>query len=150
VTGRRGRRPRQLLDALKGTRRYWKSKDRTVWLNGFGRGYDHIVVMMIRVRGVIEGLKAYDYVTRKSVVVTAVNSSITTVFYNLTPFSLVQSYQIFGVTCYICSAETTIFLKNLLPIILTVRRYLHLNLLQKSPFPYPALTFNLITQPFLS
>jgi hypothetical protein len=43
MTGRRGRRRKQLLDALKEKRRYWKSKeealDRTLWRTRFGRGY---------------------------------------------------------------------------------------------------------------
>jgi hypothetical protein len=43
MTGRRGRRRKQLLDDLKGKRRYWKLKeaalDRTLWRNRFGRGY---------------------------------------------------------------------------------------------------------------
>jgi len=43
VTGRRGRRHKQLLDYRKETRRYWKLKelalDRTVWEAGFGRDY---------------------------------------------------------------------------------------------------------------
>ena len=42
VTGRRGRRVRQLLDDLKEMRGYWKLKekalDRTVWRAGFGEG----------------------------------------------------------------------------------------------------------------
>jgi hypothetical protein len=40
VTGRRGRRGKQLLDVTRG---YWKLKeealDRTLWRTGFGRGY---------------------------------------------------------------------------------------------------------------
>jgi hypothetical protein len=42
VRGRRGRRSKQLLDALKETRGYWELKeealDRTLWRTGFGRG----------------------------------------------------------------------------------------------------------------
>jgi hypothetical protein len=40
VTGRRGRRPKQLLDHLREPRVYWKLKealDRTLWRNRFGR-----------------------------------------------------------------------------------------------------------------
>jgi hypothetical protein len=41
MTGRRGRRRKQLLDNLKKTRRYWKLKeealDRTLWRTRFGR-----------------------------------------------------------------------------------------------------------------
>jgi hypothetical protein len=47
MTGRRGRRRKQLLDDLKERRRYWKLKeealDRTVWRTGFGRGYGPVV-----------------------------------------------------------------------------------------------------------
>jgi hypothetical protein len=47
VTGRRGRRRKQLLDDLKDKRRYWKLKeealDRTVWRTHFGRGYGPVV-----------------------------------------------------------------------------------------------------------
>jgi hypothetical protein len=43
MTGRRGRRRKQLLDDLKEKRRYWKLKeealDCTLWSNLFGRGY---------------------------------------------------------------------------------------------------------------
>jgi hypothetical protein len=43
MTGRRGRRRKQLLDDLKEKRRYWKLKeealDRTVWRTRFVRGY---------------------------------------------------------------------------------------------------------------
>ena len=43
VTGRRGRRSKQLLDDLKEKRGYWKLKeealDRTLWRICFGRGY---------------------------------------------------------------------------------------------------------------
>ena len=43
MTGVRGRRRKQLLDNLKETRGYCKSKEealvRTVWRTGFGRGY---------------------------------------------------------------------------------------------------------------
>jgi len=43
VTGRRGRRRKQLLDYRKEKRIYWKLKeealDRTVWEAGFGRDY---------------------------------------------------------------------------------------------------------------
>jgi hypothetical protein len=42
VTGRRGRRGKQLLDVIKEKRGYWKLKeealDRTLWRTGFGRG----------------------------------------------------------------------------------------------------------------
>ena len=47
VRGRQGRRRKQLLDDLKGTRGYWKLKqealDRTVWRTDFGRGYGSVV-----------------------------------------------------------------------------------------------------------
>jgi hypothetical protein len=43
MTGRRGRRRKQLLDDRKETRGYWKLKqeviDRTLWINGFARRY---------------------------------------------------------------------------------------------------------------
>jgi len=43
VTGRRGRRCKQLLDDLKEKRRYWKLKEealaRIPWRTCFGRGY---------------------------------------------------------------------------------------------------------------
>jgi hypothetical protein len=43
MTGRRGRRRKQLLYDLKEKRRYWilkeKAQDRTLWRTGFGRGY---------------------------------------------------------------------------------------------------------------
>jgi hypothetical protein len=46
VTGRRGRRRKQLLDDLK-EKIYWKSKeealDLTLWLTCFGRGYGPVV-----------------------------------------------------------------------------------------------------------
>jgi hypothetical protein len=47
MTGRRGRRRKQLLDDLKEKRRYWKLKeealDRTLWRTRFGRGYGPFV-----------------------------------------------------------------------------------------------------------
>jgi hypothetical protein len=47
MTGRRGRRPMQLLDDLKEKRRYWKLKeealDFTLWRTRFGRGYGPVV-----------------------------------------------------------------------------------------------------------
>jgi hypothetical protein len=47
MTGRRGRRRKQLLDDLKEKRRYWKLKvealDRTLWRTCFGRGYGLVV-----------------------------------------------------------------------------------------------------------
>jgi hypothetical protein len=47
MTGRRGRRRKQLLDGLKEKRRYWKLKeealDRSLWRTGFGRGYGPVV-----------------------------------------------------------------------------------------------------------
>jgi hypothetical protein len=47
MTGRQGRGRKQLLDELKGKRRYWKLKeealDRTVWRTRFGRGYGSVV-----------------------------------------------------------------------------------------------------------
>jgi hypothetical protein len=47
MTGRRGRRRKQLLDDLKEKRRYWKLKeetlDRSLWRTHFGRGYGPVV-----------------------------------------------------------------------------------------------------------
>jgi len=47
VTGRRGRRCRKLLDDLKETRGYSHLKeealDRTMWRDGFGRGFGPVV-----------------------------------------------------------------------------------------------------------
>jgi hypothetical protein len=47
MTGRRGRRRKQLLDDLKEKRRYCKliveELDRTLWRTRFGRGYGHVV-----------------------------------------------------------------------------------------------------------
>jgi hypothetical protein len=47
MTGRGGRRSKQLLDDLKEKRRYWKFKegalDRTLWRSRFGRGYGPVV-----------------------------------------------------------------------------------------------------------
>jgi hypothetical protein len=47
MTGRQGRRCKQLLDDLKVKRRYWKLKekalDRTVWRTRFGRDYGPVV-----------------------------------------------------------------------------------------------------------
>jgi replicative superfamily II helicase len=47
MTGRRGRRRKQLLDDLKEKRRYWKLKeetlDFTLWRSRFGRGYGPVV-----------------------------------------------------------------------------------------------------------
>jgi hypothetical protein len=47
MTGRRGRRRKQLLDDLKGKRRYWKLREevlvRTPWRTRFGRGYGPVV-----------------------------------------------------------------------------------------------------------
>jgi hypothetical protein len=47
MTGRRGRRRKQLLDDLKEKKRYWKMKeealDRTLWRTRFGRGYGPVV-----------------------------------------------------------------------------------------------------------
>jgi hypothetical protein len=47
MTGRRGRRYKQLLDGLKGKRRYWKLKeetlDPTLWRTRFGRDYRSVV-----------------------------------------------------------------------------------------------------------
>jgi hypothetical protein len=47
MTGRRGRRRKQLLDYLKENRRYWKLKeeatDRTLWRARFGRGHGPVV-----------------------------------------------------------------------------------------------------------
>jgi hypothetical protein len=47
MTGRRGRRRKQLLDYLKENRRYWKLKeealDHTVWKTRFGRGFGPVV-----------------------------------------------------------------------------------------------------------
>jgi hypothetical protein len=47
MTGRRGRRRKQLLDDLKEKIRYWNLKeealDRTLWRSRFGRGYGPVV-----------------------------------------------------------------------------------------------------------
>jgi hypothetical protein len=47
VTGRRGRKSKQLLDDLKEKRRYWNLKeeavDHTLWRTHFGRGYGPVV-----------------------------------------------------------------------------------------------------------
>jgi hypothetical protein len=47
MTGRRGRRLKQLLDDLKEKRRYWTLKEeafhRTLWRTRFGRGYGPVV-----------------------------------------------------------------------------------------------------------
>jgi hypothetical protein len=47
MTGRRGKRRKQLLDDLKEKTRYWKLKeealDHTLWRTGFGRGYGPVV-----------------------------------------------------------------------------------------------------------
>jgi hypothetical protein len=47
MTGRRGRRCKQLLDDLKEKRRYWELKEealyRTLWRTRFGRGYGPVV-----------------------------------------------------------------------------------------------------------
>jgi hypothetical protein len=47
MTGRRGRRLKQLQDDLKEKIRYWKLKeealDRTLWRTRFGRGYEPVV-----------------------------------------------------------------------------------------------------------
>jgi hypothetical protein len=47
MTGRRGRRRKQLLDGLKEKGRYWKLKeealDRILWRTRFGRGYGPVV-----------------------------------------------------------------------------------------------------------
>jgi hypothetical protein len=47
MTGRGGRRRKQLLDDLKQKRRYWKLKeealDCTLWKTRFGRGYGPVV-----------------------------------------------------------------------------------------------------------
>jgi hypothetical protein len=47
MTGRRGRRRKQLLDDLREKRIYWKLKeealDRTLWKTRFGRGYGPVV-----------------------------------------------------------------------------------------------------------
>jgi hypothetical protein len=47
MTGRRGRRSKQLLDDLKDRRRYCKLKeealDRALWRTGFGRGFGHVI-----------------------------------------------------------------------------------------------------------
>jgi hypothetical protein len=47
MTGRRGRRRKQLLDDLKEKRRYWKLKEKaldcTQWRIRFGRGYGPVV-----------------------------------------------------------------------------------------------------------
>jgi hypothetical protein len=47
VKGRRGRRPKQLLDDTKETRKYWQLKrealGRILWRTGFGRGCGPVV-----------------------------------------------------------------------------------------------------------
>jgi hypothetical protein len=47
MTGRRGRRRKQLLDDLKEKKRYWKLKeealDHALWRTRFGRGYGPVV-----------------------------------------------------------------------------------------------------------
>jgi hypothetical protein len=47
ITGKRGRRRKQLLDDLKERTRYWRLKeealDRTLWSTRFGRGYGPVV-----------------------------------------------------------------------------------------------------------
>jgi hypothetical protein len=47
MTGKRGRRRKQLLDDLKEKSRYWKLKeealDRILWRTRFGRGYGPVV-----------------------------------------------------------------------------------------------------------
>jgi hypothetical protein len=47
MTGRRGRKRKQLLDDLKENIRYWKLKeealDRTLWRTRFGRSYGPVV-----------------------------------------------------------------------------------------------------------
>jgi hypothetical protein len=47
ITGRRGRRRKQLLDDLKEKKRYWKLKeealDLTLWRTRFGRGYGPVL-----------------------------------------------------------------------------------------------------------
>jgi hypothetical protein len=47
MTGRRGRKRKQLLDDLKETRSYWNLKeealDLVLWRTGFGRGYGLVV-----------------------------------------------------------------------------------------------------------
>jgi hypothetical protein len=47
ITGRRGKRRKQLLDDLKEKKRYWKLKeeaqDRTLWRTRLGRGYGPVV-----------------------------------------------------------------------------------------------------------
>jgi hypothetical protein len=51
MTGRRGRRRKQLLDDLKEKIRYWKLKeeavDRTLWRTRCGRGYGPVVTQTI-------------------------------------------------------------------------------------------------------
>jgi hypothetical protein len=48
MTGRGGRRRKELLDDLKEKRRYWKLKeealDRTMWRTRFGRDYGPVVI----------------------------------------------------------------------------------------------------------
>jgi hypothetical protein len=60
MTGRRGRRRKQLLDDLKERRRYWKLKeealDRTMWRTRFGRVYGPVVrqtTERMKCRGII-------------------------------------------------------------------------------------------------
>jgi hypothetical protein len=53
MTGRRGRRRKQLLVDLKQKKRYWKLKeealDRTLWRTRFGRGYGPVVRQTIEI-----------------------------------------------------------------------------------------------------
>jgi hypothetical protein len=55
MTGRRGRRRKQLLDDLKEKRRYWELKedalDRTLWRTRFWRGYGPVVRQTAEWRG---------------------------------------------------------------------------------------------------
>jgi hypothetical protein len=55
MTGRRGRRRKQLLDNLKEKIRYWKLKekvlDRTLWRTRFGRGYGPVIKTDYRMNG---------------------------------------------------------------------------------------------------
>jgi hypothetical protein len=48
ITGRRGRKRKQLLNDLKEKRSYWKLKEaalyRTLWRTRFGRGYGPVVI----------------------------------------------------------------------------------------------------------
>jgi hypothetical protein len=57
MTGRQGRRHKQLLDDLVETRWYWKLKeeapDRTLWKTRFGRGCGPVTMMTVSKSGFV-------------------------------------------------------------------------------------------------